>query len=79
MNVNMERAKENKMQPQGEETVKPKQSLSSFHTIVEAFLSLSRSPEPLCWGQKTRVLKPEGKSKSALYIKGKSETKEDEE
>jgi len=79
MNVNMERAEENIMQQYREETVKLKKSLSSFHSIVQAFLSLSRSPEPICWGQKTRTLKPEGESKSPLYIKGKSEAKEDQE
>lgn len=52
MNVNMERVEENKMQQYREETVKLNQILSSFQSIVKAFLSLSRSPEPFCWSQK---------------------------
>lgn len=33
-------------------------------------ISLSRSLKPPCWGQKTRMLKPERKSKSAPILKG---------
>lgn len=53
-----------------EKRLKLKQCLSSCHTTAKTFLCLSRSLKPPCWGQKTRLLKRERKSKSAPILKG---------
>lgn len=74
----MKKDEENKMQQYREET--KTERMLVFFSYRSENISLSKmKPGTSLLGQKTRMLKPERKIEICTYIKGKSETKEDQE